>query len=386
MTRIAALRVAIFIALLGVPDGAVGVLWPSLRTAFHRPIGDLGVLVVVMTALYVVGGIVFSRLSHLVPVPSAIRGSCVLSVAATVGWAVAGSWLAVLAAVAMFGLARGVVDSAVNAASAGRIRELGWLHAGWAIGGTLGPLLVAATVSGSHWREAVVVIASMSAVVTVAALAMSERDAATTAEHDSQTKASAATSVTVRVAAVFAAYTAAEAGPVAWGYVYLVDERHLHANAAALGISLLWLALVAGRIALGASGHLVDETKLLTRCCVVMVGALFVLWLAPTAIALIALPVVGLASAPVFPLLINRTPALVGTAETPRVVGIAVAAAAVGGPVAVLVEGQIADAFGVSAIAPCLVVAALMFAASCLGLRSGSGPVRRPAWLLAPRP
>ena len=364
MTRTTALRVGIFIVLLGVPDGAVGVLWPSLRSAFDRPIGDLGVLVVVMTALYVAGGIVFSRLSHRMTGTAVIRASCVLSVAATAGWLLARSWFAVLAAVAAFGLARGVVDSAVNAASAGRIRELGWLHAGWAVGGTLGPLLVAATVSGSHWRGAVAVITALSAVVTVAAFATAEPDRTEPDAARPQSAVVAAWPIPLLVATVFAAYTAAEAGPVAWGYVYLVDHRHLHPSAAALSIAVLWLALVAGRIALGAAGHRVDETKLLDRCSLVMVAALLLLWLAPVAIALLALPLIGLASAPVFPLLINRTPALVGPAATPRVVGIAVAAAAVGGPVAVLVEGRIADAFGVAAIAPCLVVAAVVFGAA----------------------
>src|SRR4051794_14091925 len=244
-----------------MPDGALGVMWPALRSAFHRPLGDLGVLVIVMTALYVAGGIVFSRLSHLMAVPTVIRASCVLAVVSTAGWLVAGSWWAVLVAVAVFGLARGVIDSAVNAASAGNIRELGWLHAGWAVGGTLGPLLVAATVSGSQWRGAVAVIAGLSAVVTLAALALSEHDAATETEHQPQPTAFAPLSATLVVATVFAAYTAAESGPVAWGYVYLVDERHLHATAAALGMALLWLALVAGRVALGAAGHRIDETK-----------------------------------------------------------------------------------------------------------------------------
>ena len=370
MTRTAALRVAIFIVLLGVPDGAIGVLWPSLGSAFHRPLGDLGVLVIVMTALYVAGGIVFSRLSHRVRVATVIRASCVLSVASTAGWLAAPTWLALLAAVALFGLARGVVDSAVNAASAGRIRELGWLHAGWAVGGTLGPLLVAATVDGSQWRGAVAVITALSAVVTVGALVVSEPTAANDGpDARPQSAAAAPLLVTVTVAGVFAAYTAAETGPVAWGYVYLVEHRHLHTTAAAVGIAGLWLALVAGRVALGAVGHRVEEKTLLARCCALLVAALVALWLAPTAIALVALPLIGLASAPVFPLLINRMPALVGAAGTARAVGVAVAAGAVGGPVAVLVEGRVADAFGVSAIAPCLVVAALLFSASCLGLR-----------------
>src|SRR4051794_10170907 len=369
MTRTAALRVGIFIVVLGVPDGAVGVLWPSMRSAFHRPLGDLGVLVVVMTALYVVGGIVFSRLSHLLPVATVLRASCVLSVASTVAWLAAASWPAVLGAVAVFGLARGVIDSAANAASAGRIRELGWLHAGWAVGGTLGPLLVAATVSGSQWRGAVAVITALSAVVTLGAFLVSEPSAGQHQEEAPPRSASAPLLVTAVVAGVFAVYTAAEAGPVAWGYVYLVDERHLHTTAAALGIAAMWLALVAGRVALGAVGHRVDEMRLLGRCCALLVAALVLLWLAPTAIAVIALPLIGLASAPVFPLLINRMPALVGAAATARVVGVAVAAAAVGGPVAVLVEGRVADAYGVSAIAPCLVMVAVMFSASCLWLR-----------------
>ena len=370
MTRTAALRVAIFIAVLGVPDGAVGVMWPALRSAFHRPLGDLGVLVVLMTVLYVAGGIVFSRLSHLFAVSTVIRMSCVLSLVSTVAWLAAPTWPAVLAAVAAFGLARGVIDSAVNAASAGRIRELGWLHAGWAVGGTLGPLLVAATVTGSQWRGAVAVITVLSAAVTIGAFLVSEPGVVAAEQRNRERSASAPIAVTLLVAGVFALYTAAEAGPVVWGYTYLVDERHLDATAAAFGIASLWLALVAGRVALGAAGHRVDEMKLLTWCCAVLIAALMVLWLAPTAVAVIALPLIGLASAPVFPLLINRTPAMVGPAATARVVGIAVAAAAVGGPVAVFVEGRIADAVGVWAIAPCLVIAAVVFAVFCVPLGS----------------
>src|SRR3954453_11880870 len=369
MTRTAALRVAIFIALLGLPDGAIGVLWPSLRSAFDRPIGDLGVLVVVMTGLYVAGGVVFSRLSDRIAIPTAVRASCLLSVASTTGWVLARTWVALLAAVALFGLARGVVDSAVNAASAGRIRELGWLHAGWAVGGTLGPLLVAATVSGSQWRGAVAVITALSAVVTVGAFVVSEPTAVAAEEEDRPRSASAPFRATAVVATVFAAYTAAETGPVSWGYSYLVDERHLDTTAGALGMASLWFALVAGRVALGTAGHRVDEMKLLARCCAVLIAALLLLWLAPTSIAVVALPLIGIASAPIFPLLINRTPMMVGPAATGRGGGIAVAAAAVGGPVAVLVEGRVADAAGVWAIAPCLVVAAVAFAPSCIPLR-----------------
>src|SRR5687768_2557646 len=48
---------------LGLPDGTLGVAWPSMRDSFDRPVSSLGVLVVVFTAGYLLSTVVAGRLS-----------------------------------------------------------------------------------------------------------------------------------------------------------------------------------------------------------------------------------------------------------------------------------------------------------------------------------
>lgn len=41
--------VVIAFVVLGLPDGGLGVAWPSMRGDFDRPLGDLGWIVVALT-------------------------------------------------------------------------------------------------------------------------------------------------------------------------------------------------------------------------------------------------------------------------------------------------------------------------------------------------
>ncbi|WP_193557229.1 hypothetical protein [Microvirga pakistanensis] len=50
-TFVAALAFAAFIS-LGLPDGLLGVSWPSIRGEFALPLDSLGLLVAVITAGY----------------------------------------------------------------------------------------------------------------------------------------------------------------------------------------------------------------------------------------------------------------------------------------------------------------------------------------------
>ena len=48
------LQIALFVV-LGLPDGALGVAWPSMRGGFGRPLGDLGVVLALNTTGYLAG-------------------------------------------------------------------------------------------------------------------------------------------------------------------------------------------------------------------------------------------------------------------------------------------------------------------------------------------
>jgi fucose permease len=379
-----------FVLILGIPDGALGVLWPSLRHSFHLPLDDLGALTVAGTGLYFAGGLLAERAKRLLGSGATMGASCLVALAALVTWSLAPDWLTVLLAVATLGVARGLTDAVVNAGAAldGGVRRLGFLHASWAIGGTLGPILVAAVASGpGSWRLAVAVLAA--GVVLLVPLAFADARRRTPppgkaaeagrgggfgagADHApfgplAEPAASAARPeaevlpppprrrlvLAVSVVA-FAVYVAAEAGPIAWGYTYLIVDRRLAHLAAAGAMAAFWAALTLGRFALAALGDRAPGTATLEGSCLLFVTGTALFWLLPGAFAVAGLPVAGLGSAAVFPMLVALTPVRVGTGATARAVGAFIAAAALGGPAAVALLGLAAAHFGVAVLGPCL--------------------------------
>lgn len=396
--RRAALRVAqfgSFVVILGIPDGILGVLWPSMRHGLHRPLADLGALIAAGTALYFVGGLLGDRVRRALGSRQTILWSIVVGLVSILGWAGAPGWWVLLASLAVLGLVKGILDAVLNAEVAleGGVRQLGLLHASWAIGGTLGPVIVAALVVGGQWRVAVgVVAAAAAALVPFAALgaaptratactaptapaappgspagAMAEpagrpplREAApgrlggTAAPHGRPAWAGIAATMLA-----FALYVAAEAGPVSWGATYLQSDRHFSTAGAAVAMASFWAALTIGRLAL-AVPHPWHPARVLevSTWCFVAGTALF--WLLPGRLAVIGLPVAGLGSATIFPLYMALTPERLGEDATGRAVGYAIAGSAVGGPAAVAGFGLLAAHLGTGVLGPCLLGAAVL--------------------------
>jgi fucose permease len=375
-----------FVLILGVTDGALGVLWPSMRATFHLPLDDLGVLSVAGTALYFTGGLLANRIRGRLGVGNVLAASCVLALVALVTWGTAADWPTVLVAVALLGFAKGVVDAAVNAeaAMAGGMRRLGLLHGSWAIGGMFGPLLVAAVLAWAHdWRAAVVVMAVGALALTPLSVLARRPATPLSAPEPVDEQAPAppvpAPPVPVRrfvllaTVTVFVVYAAAENGPIAWGYSYLILDRHVSRTLAALALAMFWAGLTAGRFALAvASDRFAAALVLELSCLLVMVGS-GLLWLLPGTLAVIGLPIAGLGAAAVFPVLVALMPRRVGQARTGQAVGVSIAAACFGGPVAVALFGLLAAHLGVGVLGACIFGAAVLLYVGNRGLSFATG-------------
>jgi fucose permease len=382
-----------FVVILGIPDGLLGVVWPSMRLGLHRPLADLGLLVVAGTALYLAGGLLGERIRRALGFRGTLLWSIVVGLAALLGWAVAPGWWPVVASIAVLGFAKGVLDAVVNAHLAvdGGVRRLGLLHASWAIGGTLGPVIVATLVAGGRWRVAVAVVAIAAAGLVPFAAAAARRERRrppTTAPRPpaadrepagpSQavsppptgaggTRAGDRRGVGARrvragiaaTALAFMAYTAAEAIPVSWGATYLEGDRRLSTAGAAVAMAAFWAALTAGRLAL-ALPHRWQPSRVLEVSTWLFLAGAAMLWLLPGRLAVAGLPVAGLGSATIFPLYMALTPTRLGEAATGRAVGVAIAGAAVGGPAAVALSGVLASRAGTGILAPFLLAAAVL--------------------------
>jgi len=366
----AAVSFGSFVVILGIPDGLLGVLWPTMRRTLHRPLADLAVLVVAGTVLYIVGGLAGDRVERALRPHTTLLVATVVALAALLGWALAGSWWVILVSLAVLGLVKGVLDAVLNAAAAleGGVRRLGFLHASWAVGGMLGPVIVAALAGAGAggWRGAVFVVAGAAAMLVplAAVSAAPSRGAADRTdpgpgEPPGMRTRRAQRAGLVATTIAFVAYTAAESGPVSWGATYLVDDRGLDTSSAAAAVAVFWAALTVGRLALALPQRWPAAGVLEASCCLFVAGmALF--WLLPGGYAVIGLPVAGLGSATIFPLFVALTPRRLGAAITGRAVGYSIAAAAVGGPLAVALFGVLASHHGTRVLAPCLFGAAVL--------------------------
>ncbi|MGD0084968.1 MAG: MFS transporter [Acidimicrobiales bacterium] len=378
-----AVQLGAFVVILGIPDGVLGVLWPSMRAAFHLPLDDLGVLTVASAALYFAGGLIADRVRTRLGSGNAMVASCGVALVGLAVWSGAPSWLLLLGAVALLGGSRGVIDAVLNAEAAldGGVRRLGLLHGSWAIGGTLGPLLVAAVLAWAHdWRVAVVVVAAGVLVLMALALVDRQRDRSAVpaptcpvalaspadARRAGEPEAGARRSDSapsggarsrlrlVLTIATFVAYTAAESGPIAWGYTYLIYDRHTSRTVAAVAIASYWAALMAGRFGLAVVDDRMAGTTILEASCILMIAGTGLFWLLPGSLSIAGLPIAGLGAAAVFPMLMALMPSRLGEAATGHAVGISIAAASLAGPAAVAVFGVLAAHLGVGALGVCL--------------------------------
>src|SRR5512134_2834211 len=160
-------------ASLGLPDGVLGVAWPSIRRSFDLPPSQLGALLGSAMAGYLVSSFSSGVLVARIGVGRLLFWSSVLMVANSLAYALAPVWAVMLGAGALAGLGAGAIDAGINAFAATRFspRLVSWLHASYGIGAMLGPLLMTAIVtSGLGWRWGYAVIGVLLAGVSVSFL------------------------------------------------------------------------------------------------------------------------------------------------------------------------------------------------------------------------
>jgi len=231
-----------------------------------------------------------------------------------------------------------VIDSALNAYAAGHFgpRDINWMHASYGLGAALGPLLVTALLaSGSGWR---LTMGSMSIVLAAIAVLLAA------ARHRWRVPALPAEEVpsersrpSLRRTAILAglAFTAVETGVESaagiWGFVFLTSGRGLPVTAAGVAVSAYWAMMFAGRALLGPVAERAGASRVLAAAVAcVPFGALLMALPGPGAVAVAGMMVLGLAAAPVFPLLTLTTADRAGLGGATQTVGLQVAASAVG--------------------------------------------------------
>lgn len=379
---------------LGLPDGLLGVAWPSMRSSFGLPLDALGVLVAVSTAGYLTSSFLTGRILRLLPIGSMLALSTASAALALLGFSLAPEWPSILPLGFLAGLAGGAVDAGLNAYGAAHFsaRILNWLHAFFGLGTTIGPLVVTAVLgAGLSWRWSYALVGSAQALLAITFFATRARwrqVAAPGGEGAASGRAARARDTLRRPVvwlgmAVFFVYTGVEVVVGAWSYSLLTAGRGVPETTAGLFVSLFWGSLMVGRVLFGVIADRVPLLPALRVCLTgTMLGAVLY-WLDPTPpLSLVGLMAMGSFSAPVFASLIGLTPARVGAGHADNAIGFQVAAAGLGAAALTGLVGVVARAAGLESVGAAVVLSTVVLLVLFEALvRAPAAPAvgRRPA-------
>lgn len=369
-----ALAAVAFIS-LGLPDGLLGVAWPSMRASFGVELDALGGLLAAATAGYVVSSFFSGRILQRINLGVVLAASCALTACGLLGFAWSGRWLPVLALAAVLGLGAGAIDAALNThvATHYSARMLNWLHACFGIGAATGPLLMTAVLrEGSTWRRGYVLV-GLAQLGLAGCFALTRRSwpSAGGHPHGGAAPHTAAMRATLRLPAawlgmtVFVAYAGIEASIGAWTYTLLTEGRGVAAPAAGIMASLFWGGMTAGRLLAAAGGGLIAVPRLLRAALgAIVLATLMILAGGASALTGGGLLLAGLACGPIFPGLIATTPGRVGKSHAANTVGFQIAASAAGLSLVPGLVGVAAARHGMETIARLFVVLGLVLVAA----------------------
>lgn len=366
---------------IGLPDGLLGVGWPSIAADFGTPTEAVGLLLTGATVGYLTSSVLAGFSVARLGVGRLLAGSTTLAAAALLGYAVAPG-LGVMAACGLaLGLGSGAIDSGLNvyAASVFGPRHMNWMHACFGLGVALGPLTMTAVLSaGLAWRWGYGAVSGAEALLAVAftltARAWGRREAARagTVPHPRPSpdgRRPDATRVwdTLALPAVwfgalaFAVYVGIEIASGLWAFLLLTEGRGLPDAVAGVCVSIYWGSLFVGRIVQGIVAERIGATRVLRGSLAAMaVGAALVAVPASGWLAVVGFAVIGFAAAPVFPLLTLTTAERVGRAHADRAIGLQMGASALGGALIPAGVGLLVGRLGVVAVGPALLVASLV--------------------------
>jgi len=364
-----ALVAMIFIAFiaLGMPDGLLGVGWPSIRTDFSVPLDSLGLLLFTSMTGYLLSSFFSGAIERRLGVGKVLIASCSLTGIGLLGYTLVPQWWMMVALGLLAGLGAGGIDSSLNAYVAGNHGTglMQWLHACYGIGVTIGPLLMTFFLTNTgKWRTGYLVVGGFElllALVFVLTLSLWPKHTHESEKHsESATKLQGARpglfqtlkkGSTLIGLLQFFIYTGCEVTLGIWAFSLLTEGRGVAPAQAGLIAGSFWGFFTIGRMLAGLAAYKVNMRKMVMAALLMaLTGAALLAWNQDPVVSLIAVSLIGFAYAPIFPGMVSGTESRVGKIHLSNAVGMQMSAAGLGGTTITSVVGVLARHFGLNIV------------------------------------
>jgi len=350
---------------LGMPDGLLGVGWPSIRAGFSIPLDAIGMLLVSTVAGYSTASFLSGFLLSRVGVGRMLAASCLLTGLALIGYTLVPQWWMMVLLGVLAGLGAGAIDAGLNTYVAAHFGEglMQWLHASWGIGITTGPIIMTLGLTSLHtWRfgyRAVGIFQIALALGFVLTLGMWSRNNQPAGEQAAKKLTDYKTPLaeTLRQSrvwlsmALFFLYVGAEGGLGTWTYTLLTESRGVDQTLAGFFAGSYWFTFTLGRITAGLVTRRVGVNRLVLGGLVgALLGAGLLIWNPSQAANVLAVAIIGVSIAPIFPAMMSGTRARVGDHYAANTIGMQMAATGFGGAVIPSLMGVLARQVSLEAI------------------------------------
>lgn len=372
---------------LGLPDSLLGSAWPVMYPELGAPVAAQSALSMLISACTIVSSLATAKLVRRWGTGRLVAASVGLTAAAILGFSACKEFWQLVALAVPYGLGAGAIDSSLNnyVAIHYGARHMSWLHCCWGIGTSVGPVAMGWALAGPmSWHGGYLVIGIAQAVITAVlfcSLPLWKRSAGEKDEGESASNGAAEKlgyGALLRlpgagaVIASFGCYSALESSCGLWIASLLVLARGVGEAQAASMVALFYLGITAGRFLAGVVADRIAGPQMIRigQGVIALGIAALAAGGSDTAVLSIAITLIGLGCAPIYPSIVALTPSRFGEAASQGMVSLQMGCAYVGStffpPVCALVVGA-----GGAALLPSLyaVVLAAMIALAELANR-----------------
>lgn len=354
---------------LGLPDGLLGVGWPSIRAGFGVPLDAIGIFLIVVVVGYMTSSFTSGVLLARLGVGRMLAASCLLTGLAMIGYTLVPEWWMMVLLGMIAGLGAGAIDAGLNTYVASHFGEglMQWLHASWGVGITIGPIIMTLGLTTfDTWRFGYQVVGGFQIALAICfalTLAMwNQTDAPSDTEPEKKlTDYQTPMSETLRQPqvwmsmALFFLYVGAETSLGTWTYTLLTESRGVDETLAGFFAGSYWFTFTIGRILAGLFVNRIGVNKLVMGGLIgAFLGAALLVW-NPSEIAnVIAVALIGLSIAPIFPAMMSGTSTRVGDHFAANTIGMQMTSTGFGTAIIPGLMGVLARRISLEIIPICL--------------------------------
>jgi fucose permease len=353
-----------FIA-LGLPDGLLGVAWPTMRAYFGQPLDALGLLLLSGISGYLLSSFFAGRLMARLGPGGLLAVSCAATGMALLGNTLVPAWWMMLPLGLLSGLGAGAIDSGLNTYVAAHHGEglMQWLHASWGVGITLGPIIMTTALAElGGWQAGYRIVGVFQLLLALGFLLTAQmwRDGAPApagekrlTEYDTPLIATLRKPGAWAGILLFITYVGVEITLGTWAYSLLTESRGVAPELAGLYTGSYWATFTIGRVLAGLYARRLPIHGLLRGAMALALAGTLLLWanLSDT-LSIAGVVLVGFAIAPLYPGMMSTTAQRIDTHHLANAIGMQVSAGGLGSAIMPALAGVLARRISLEVIPP----------------------------------